>query len=195
MENKHPILYFVTGNIHKFNEVSKLFQQHSVNFHLKHCEMNAIEIQADTNKEVVIGKLNAVKNKIDGSFFVEDAGFYVDEPLNGFPGVYSSYVFKTIGNQGILKLIDDFKNSRAHFSAIFALYFKPHDKIYIFEGKVYGTVSKDIRGDKGFGFDPIFIPHDKPDKTFAELTMEEKNRLSHRAKALTKLIEFLEAVK
>jgi XTP/dITP diphosphohydrolase len=136
-------------------------------------------------------KLNSVKEKMNESFFIEDAGFFVDKPLNGFPGVYSSYVFKTIGNEGIIKLIDDFARSKAHFSAVIAFYFKPLDKIFLFEGEIEGKVSKAIRGKGGFGFDPIFIPNIISDKTFAELSTEEKNKISHRGQALKKLVAFL----
>ena len=135
MKENNPYLYFVTENVHKYDEVSKLFHKESLNFQLKQCKLKTVEIQANSNRDVVIYKLNSVKDKISGSFFIEDAGFYVDEPLKGFPGVYSSYVFKTIGNEGILKLIDNFEETKAHFLAIIAFYFKPEDEIFLFEGK------------------------------------------------------------
>jgi len=190
MSKDQNIIYFVTRNMHKYSEVSNLFKQEKVNYTLKQIDSKAIEIQAESIKEVALFKLNSVKEKIESSFFVEDAGFFVDSPLKGFPGVYSSYVLKTIGNEGILKLINDYDKSRAHFSAITCLYFKPLDKIFLFEGDIKGKVSKSIRGKGGFGFDPIFIP-DKNKKTFAELTTEEKNKISHRGQAVKKLINFL----
>jgi len=182
---------FITGNINKFNEVSKLFQEANLNLKLEQLDLDPIEIQADTLKEVALFKLNNIKDKVDGSYFVEDAGFFVDQPLNGFPGVYSSYVFKTIGNKAILKSIESFDNTEAHFAAAIALYFKPLDKTIVFEGIVKGKVSTEMKGSNGFGFDPIFIPEEIPDKTFAELTMEKKNKISHRGRALKKLISFL----
>ena len=191
MKKENRDLYFVTTNAHKYEEVLKIMQQETLNFQLKQCKLETIEIQANTNIDVAKFKLNSVRDKIDGSFFIEDAGFYVDEPLKGFPGVYSSYVFKTIGNEGILKLIDNFKTTKAHFSAIIALYFRPKDEIVLFEGRVNGKVSTELRGSQGFGFDPIFIPDEMPDKTFGELTIEEKNKFSHRGRALGKLISFL----
>ena len=154
-------------------------------------DVETIEVQANNIKDVALFKLKSVKEKIKGSFFIEDAGFFVDLPLKGFPGVYSSYVMKTIGNEGILNLISDFENTKAHFSAVIALYFEPLNEILTFEGEVKGKVSKTMRGKHGFGFDPIFIPDEFPDNTFAELPMSEKNKLSHRSKALNKLIRFL----
>ena len=98
---------------------------------------------------------------------------------------------KTIGNEGILRLITDFNDSKAHFKTVIALYFKPYDQTYFFEGEVYGKVSKNVRGKGGFGFDPIFIPNEYPERTFGELTQVEKNKISHRGKAWKKLIDFI----
>ena len=109
----------------------------------------------------------------------------------GFPGVYSSYVMKTIGNEGILRLIDEFEKTEARFKTVIALYLKSKDKIHIFEGEVLGKVSKEKRGIGGFGFDPIFLPNQFPSSTFAELTLDQKNSISHRGKAWKKMIDFL----
>ena len=190
-QNKGNTIYFITGNKHKYDEVLKIFQNEKLNLILQQKDIETLEIQANNIKDVALFKLKSVKEKIKGSFFIEDAGFFVDLPLKGFPGVYSSYVMKTIGNEGILNLISDFKNTKAHFAAVIALYFEPLNKILTFEGEVKGKVSKTIRGKNGFGFDPIFIPEELPDKTFAELSMSEKNKLSHRSNALRKLILFL----
>lgn len=192
MKNKKEIIYFITGNNNKFEEVLNVFNRGHLNYFLKQIDVRTFEIQADSIMDVAKFKLNSVKEKIDASFFIEDAGFFVDIPLNGFPGVYSSYVLRTIGNEGILKLINDFDRSKAHFSAVIALYFKPTDKIFYFEGNVEGRVSKKIRGKGGFGFDPIFIPNSQPDRTFAELSIEEKNLVSHRGIAIKKLVNFLQ---
>ena len=192
MENEETEkIMFITGNINKFKEVGRIFHHENLNYSLEQLNLEPIEIQADTIKDVALFKLNSIKEQCNNSFFVEDAGFFIDKPLKGFPGVYSSYVYKTIGNNGILKLIDDFENSKAHFEAIFALYFKPLDKIFTFKGEIEGKISQNIRGKEGFGFDPIFIPDINPNKTFAELSMKEKNEISHRGQALRKLILFL----
>ncbi|MFX0175874.1 MAG: XTP/dITP diphosphatase [Candidatus Hodarchaeota archaeon] len=191
IKNEMNVLHFVTSNKHKFNEIQKLFKNENLKYELNQLEIETTEIQASTIKEVAKFKLNSIKEQIDGSYFIEDAGFFIDTPLNGFPGVYSSYVMKTLGNKGILKLIDDFEMSQAHFISIIALYFQPLEKSLFFEGITYGKVSSSIRGSGGFGFDPIFIPNVLPSKTFAELTTEEKNKISHRGKAWNKFINFL----
>jgi len=191
MRNEKNIIYFVTTNENKFEEILKLFQSENINYNLIQLTIEVNEIQTNSIKEVASFKLNSIKDKIDGSYFVEDAGFFVDIPLNGFPGVYSSYVMKTIGNKGILRLIDDFEKTSAHFTSIIALYFKPLDKNLFFEGTTHGKISKTVRGERGFGFDPIFIPNSISNKTFAEISTEEKNSISHRGQALKKLINFL----
>ena len=191
MKYEKEIIYFITGNNHKFKEITKLFLNEELDYDLKQKTAATIEIQASNIKEVALFKLNSVKTNFNNSYFVEDAGFFIDVPLKGFPGVYSKFVLNTIGNKGILKLINDYWNTAAHFEAVIALYFQPLDKIFTFEGSVEGKVSKEIRGTSGFGFDPIFIPNELPNNTFGELSTEEKNSISHRAKAWQKLLIFL----
>lgn len=191
MEKEENLIYFITTNNHKFNEISKMFESENLTYKLKQLNIKTTEIQADSIKENASFKLNSIKLSVGGSCFIEDAGFFVDKPLNGFPGVYSSYVFRTIGNQGILRLIDNFKFTKAHFMTIIALFFKPLGKDFFFEGRIDGRISETIKGSGGFGFDPIFIPDEIQNKTFAELTIKEKNLISHRGLAWKKMIEFL----
>ncbi|MFX0048788.1 MAG: RdgB/HAM1 family non-canonical purine NTP pyrophosphatase [Candidatus Hermodarchaeota archaeon] len=191
MEKEKETIYFITGNKNKFNEIQNLFLKEDLSYKLKQSTIKTIEIQAFSLKEVALFKLNSIRGKIADSYFIEDAGFFVETPLNGFPGVYSKYVLNTIGNKGILDLIRDNSETKAHFKAIIALYFQPLNDNFIFEGVVEGKVAKNIRGKGGFGFDPIFVPKDFPNRTFAELTIEEKNKVSHRGKAWRKLVGFL----
>jgi len=191
MEKEKETIYFITGNNSKFNEIQKLFQKEDLCYELKRNIIKTTEIQACSIKEVAIFKLNSVRGKVNSSFFIEDAGFFVDKPLNGFPGVYSKYVLNTIGNKGILNLIKDYSDTKAHFEAVIALFFQPFNETLIFEGVVEGKVAKNTRGRGGFGFDPIFIPKEFPNRTFAELTTAEKNLVSHRGKAWNKMFEFL----
>ncbi len=191
MKQEKEIIYFITGNNYKFKEIKKLFQKEEIDYDLKQKTAATIEVQASSIKEVALFKLNSIKTNFNNSYFVEDAGFFIDDPLNGFPGVYSKFVFNTLGNKGILKLINNYGNTAAHFEAVIALYFQPLDKIFTFEGSVEGKVSKEIKGTSGFGYDPIFIPNELPNNTFGELSTEEKNSVSHRAKAWQKLLVFL----
>jgi XTP/dITP diphosphohydrolase len=191
MEKEKETIYFITGNNSKFNEIEKLFQKEDISYELKQNTIKTTEVQASSIKEVAIFKLNSVRGKMNNSYFIEDAGFFVDKPLNGFPGVYSKYVLNTIGNKGILNLIKDYNDTKAHFKAVIALYFQPLNETLIFEGVVEGKIAKNIRGRGGFGFDPIFIPKEFPNRTFAELSIEEKNLISHRGKAWRKLVGVL----
>ena len=191
MEKEKETIYFITGNNSKFNEIEKLFQKEDISYELKQNTIKTTEVQASSVKEVAIFKLNSVRGKMNNSYFIEDAGFFVDKPLNGFPGVYSKYVLNTIGNKGILNLIKDHNDTKAHFKAVIALYFQPLNETLIFEGVVEGKIAKNIRGRGGFGFDPIFIPKEFPNRTFAELSIEEKNLISHRGKAWRKLVGVL----
>jgi XTP/dITP diphosphohydrolase len=190
MQNKFLEILFATGNEHKFKEVSAYFKKKENAVTLTQRDLNAIEIQTDSIKNVAEFKLKSLINKIKGNIMIEDAGFFVEE-LNGFPGVYSSFVMKTIGNQGILDLLKDNRNRRAKFHAVVAFYFTGDEHIHFFNGEVEGKVSYTIKGDKGFGFDPIFIPDDLPDKTFGEISTDSKNEISHRSKAISKLSKFL----
>ena len=124
--------------------------------------------------------------------FSEDTGLEV-EALNGEPGVKSA----RYGGEGrdfqanidkLLKNLEGSKNRKAQFRTVVSLVL--NEKEYLFEGICKGQIIKEQRGGKGFGYDPIFIP-DGAEKTFAEMTMEEKNNYSHRKKAIAKLTEFL----
>lgn len=110
---------------------------------------------------------------------MDDTGFSIDA-LNGFPGPYAAYVLHTIGNQGILKMMKETENRDAHFTTVIA--FADEQGIRDFSGTIHGRVITVPRGSGGFGYDPIF---EWEGRTLAELPMQEKNKISHRALALT----------
>ncbi len=117
---------------------------------------------------------------------VDDTGFFVSA-LSDFPGSYAAYVLKTIGYQGILKLLEGFKNRSARFMTAVAFNDGATTKSFI--GVMHGTISERPAGDSGFGYDPIFIP-DGFSKTYAELSLTEKITISHRTRAFRKLLEW-----
>jgi len=126
-------IFFITGNKGKYLEAQKKLLD--LNIEIVQKNIGYPEIQANNLEDVAKYGAKKVAKKINYSFILEDAGLFVDS-LDGFPGVYSSYVLRTIGNEGILKLINDFVQSKAHFSAVIALYFKPkktYDIQLIFE--------------------------------------------------------------
>ena len=168
-------LYFASSNKHKFLEAKKILESFGVK--IKFYKIELEEIQSDSLSEVASKKaINAFK-VLNKPVIIEDDGLFIDS-LGNFPGVYSSYAFKTIGNKGILNLLG--KKREAKFISIITFL----DKNYLksFEGKIHGTISKTQKG-QGWGYDPIFIPLNSK-KTFAEL--KNKNELSHRYKALKK---------
>jgi len=181
---KKKVAFFVTGNIHKFNEARKLLAEHNVATAMLNLE--AIEIQDDSLENIAKASAVDIAEKSSLPFFVEDAGLFV-EALNGFPGPYSSYVHRIVGNKGILKLMENEKKRDAYFLSVVA-FCNPEKPLEpkCFRGTIEGKVSYKERGKQGFGFDPIFEPYGGNGKTFAEMTTQEKNKYSHRAQALRK---------
>ncbi|AYO57447.1 non-canonical purine NTP pyrophosphatase, RdgB/HAM1 family [Chryseobacterium sp. 6424] len=122
----------------------------------------------------------------------DDSGLVV-EALDGRPGIYSArYAGDHDFAKNMAKVLDelgDTENRTAYFVTVLCLV--NQNGVQYFEGRVYGTLTKDIRGEKGFGYDPIFIA-DGESVTFAEMKPEDKNRISHRSQALAKLLAFLQ---
>jgi len=168
-------LFFASSNIHKFNEAKKILDGFKINLGFFKCELD--ELQSNSLLEIAKDKSIKAFKKCKNPVIVEDDGLFVDS-LNGFPGPYSSYVFKTIGNEGILNLLK--QNRKAKFISIISFYDKKN--FVSFESRLSGKISNKIIGD-GWGYDPIFIPS-KSKKTFAQL--KSKNEISHRFKALKK---------
>lgn len=146
------------------------------------------EIQADTTAEISLDSARRLSERIDEDFFLEDTGLYIDS-LNGFPGPYSSYVASTIGNEGIIALLAG-KQRTGRFQTVIT--YCRNGQFNQFEGILEGSMAEKVSGSFGFGFDPVFFPEGY-DVTLAEMTVDEKNKISHRSLALSKLIEFMKA--
>jgi len=181
-------LAFVTRNEGKFREVSRLLQAHG--FEVRMADLNVDEPQSDSMEYVTKKKATSALDLLRSPLFVEDAGLFVPS-LNDFPGVYSSYAFSKIGNEGLLKLMEGRHDRRAVFRSMVG-FVSPslHPEVLLFEGEVKGELATSPRGQGGFGFDPIFIPYGSK-QTFAEMKTEEKNKLSHRAKSVNSMGSFL----
>ncbi len=177
-------LAFVTSNPGKVKEARKYFEPLGVEVYQLRVEYP--EIQADTLEEVAEYGVKWLAERIGEPFFLDDSGLFV-EALRGFPGVYSAYVYKTLGYRGILKLLEGETNRRAYFKSVIAYW---DGELHIFTGRVDGEITTEPRGSGGFGFDPVFKP-DGFAKTFAEMTTEEKNEISHRGRALRAFAEWL----
>ncbi len=170
-------LYFATSNKSKFAEAAEFFKPLDVT--LKHFPFEYREIRSDSLEEIARDAVAAARKRCRMPVFVEDSGLFIDA-LNGFPGTYSAWIQKKLGNQGILKLMADASERSAVFEACIAY----HDgaSVTTFRGRCPGSIGPEERGEGGFGYDPIFVPQGE-DQTFAE-NKELKNKLSHRYKSL-----------
>ena len=178
-------IYFVTGNINKIKEANIILKDLDVE--IEQIKIAYPEIQG-TLEEVAEFGAKWVYDILKKPVIVEDSGFFV-EALNGFPGTYSRFVQETIGNEGILKLLEDKDNRNAYFKTVIG--YCDENGVKLFKGIVKGRVSNEIRS-KGYGFayDSIFIPEGE-ERTFAEMTTEEKSQISHRKRAFEEFKKFL----
>jgi XTP/dITP diphosphohydrolase len=175
--------YFATGNDHKIEEARAALAQ--FNIEVRKLEgFQKLEIQHPDLGEIASSALAIIISRTDKPVIVEDSGLFLHQ-LNGFPGPYSSYVFETLGVEGILKLLEDAKTRKGEFRSSVA--FGVNRKWFgNFSSATEGTIQMQPRGKNGFGFDPIFVPM-WTSKTFAEMELKEKTIYSHRAKAISKL--------
>jgi len=171
-------LYFATSNENKFNEVSNILSNYGV--HVDVAKLELVEIQSNDLTVIASEKARNAYRALNTDVIIEDDGLFIDS-LKGFPGPYSAFVLKTIGNEGILKLIEGVADRRATFKSIIA-YCDSSLIPVIFVGKVDGTITETQRG-RSWGYDPIFMPKDSDGLTYAELG-SKKNDLSHRSLAL-----------
>lgn len=180
------MIYFNTTNDGKYREVASLLHAHGIKIDRE--RLPVPEIQADTAEEVVRYSLDVLRGLTAKDVLVDDSGFYVEQ-LGGFPGVYSAYVFRTIGIRGILRLMEDQTDRRARFETVMGLHVG--NDVHVFKGECRGTVAARPQGQQGFGYDPIFVPQGET-RTFAEMTIAEKNAISHRGRAVDQVAHFLQ---
>ena len=179
-------LKVVTSNDGKIKEFRQAFDKTPI-YPIK-VPVGYPEIQVSSLEEVVDFGLSWLKEKIHPPFVIDDAGVFVDD-LKGFPGAYSRYVYDTIGLLGLLKQMEGQDNRKASFKCVLGILLE-NGNVHKFIGECEGKIIHELRGDSGFGYDPIFIP-DGFDRTFAELSSEEKNEISHRGRAMQNLLTFI----
>ena len=189
-------LVFATNNSHKIKEVSALLMD---NFQL--LTLNDIDCEEElpetgsTIKANALQKALYVSEKFGVDCFADDSGLEVDA-LNGEPGVYSARYAGTKAsaqqnNDRLLKELQGESDRAAQFRTIIALII--NNEQFFFEGIVRGKIIESPRGEKGFGYDPLFVPHNY-DLTFAEMPAEQKNKISHRGIAIKKLVDKLNEI-
>lgn len=194
--NELPVLVFATNNPHKLEEARALagdfFQIRSLSDIGCHDD---IPETAETLEGNALIKARWVKERYGFDCFADDTGLMVDA-LDGAPGVYSArYAGEHCSpDDNIDLLLSRLKNNdnrKARFSTVIALILG--DKEYCFEGNVEGRIATERHGAGGFGYDPVFIA-DESGVSFAQMSAEGKNSISHRGRAMRKLIDFLKTV-
>ena len=183
---------FVTGNKNKLREVQKLLFSYRL---LSLDDLNYTDENLeteDTNEGNALLKADHIFKKFEINCFSDDTGLFIDS-LNGQPGVKSArFAGDSSNSEDNIRLVLEKLNGKENRNAVFrtVICLIINGKINYFHGEVKGVITKEKTGDKGFGYDPIFIPEGFK-KTFSEFTLEEKNKLSHRAIAVSKLVKFL----
>jgi len=186
-------IIFASNNINKIREINNVLGTSFTILSLKDINMDEdIPENELTLEGNALHKARHIFNATAKNVFADDTGLEVDA-LNGRPGVHSARFAgenkdSDANIEKLLLLLKNESNRNARFRTVIALIF--NGKEYLFEGKVSGAIITEKRGRKGFGYDPVFIPEGKT-LTFAEMDLDEKNTISHRARAFEKLKLFL----
>jgi inosine triphosphate pyrophosphatase len=173
-------MYFITGNAGKFAEVQALIPN------VEQLNIDLPEIQSTDPQEIIEAKLAAAQAHSQSEYIVEDTGLYI-ESLHGLPGPLIKWFLDALGNSGIAELALKYPNQKA-YATTWIGYSPRSGQNYFFEGTIAGSIVSP-RGE-GFGWDAIFQP-DGMNKTFGEMSREEKNSMSMRRIAAEKLLEHL----
>ena len=179
-------LKIITSNMGKVEEFREELKHLGIG--IVHCSMDYDEVQTSDLEEVVLKGMESLRSRGLRNFVIDDTGLFIDS-LNGFPGVWSAYVQNTIGNGGILKLLDGEENRRAEFRTCIGC--DVDGETILVTGLCEGSITESEKGSEGFGYDPIFTHDGK--RTFAELPLDEKNAVSHRGDAIRRLVEKLKS--
>ena len=186
-------IVFATNNPNKLKEIQSLIPKEIEIISLNEIGCNEdIPETGDTLEANAFQKAHYIKDNFNYDCFADDTGLEIDE-LNGDPGVYSARYAgrERNANANMNKVLNELKgkkNRKAQFRTAIALILKGEE--HLFEGKVEGFISKDKQGNEGFGYDPIFIPENDV-RSFAQMSMKEKGAISHRGRAVKKLVAYL----
>lgn len=194
-------IVFATNNKHKLDEIRDILGHEYEIVSLKDigCDVDIPET-GSTLEENALMKARYVFDNYGLNCFADDTGLEV-EALNGEPGVYSArYAGEGHDSEAnmkkLLEKLGNNNNRQARFRTVIALVLKdsPKESITLFEGIVNGRIAYEKHGTEGFGYDPIFVPEGY-DQSFAELGLDIKNKISHRARATQKLVKHLKDIK
>lgn len=177
-------ILFVTSNENKFREVKSYLEKAGI--HLERSILEIVEKQYATEREVSLNKALSAAKILNRPVLVEDTGVYFSA-FKSFPGPYAKQVFENIGIDGILKLLDG-KNREAVMRTSFA-YCEPGGMPVAFTGEVSGKIAERPSEVISFAYDTLFVPEDES-KTFSEMSVGEKERYSHRIRALQEFLNW-----
>jgi XTP/dITP diphosphohydrolase len=177
-------LVLVTQNEHKIKELTPLFEEYGVPFETT--DLSKYEVRSHSVGNVALEAAKYAYGKLKRAVVVDDTSLAI-EALNGFPGPTARYVLESIGIEGVLKLMEGVDDRDAYFDT--AVGFANGWVFRYFIGTVYGDITTEPMGEGGFGYDPIFIPEGET-RTYAELSLDEKVKISHRTEAFRKFLEW-----
>jgi inosine triphosphate pyrophosphatase len=185
--NSTPTVTFVTGNKNKLLEVQKIMGT-DLPIRIVNQKVDLPELQGDP-LEIAKEKCRIAAKQVDGACFTEDTCLCFNA-MHGMPGPYIKWFLESCGHDGLNKMLVGFGDFSAYAQTIVAYTMGPGEEIYVFDGRTNGKIVP-ARGPLDFGWDPIFEPEEGKGKTYAEMTKEEKNAISHRGRSLEKFRLFL----
>ena len=184
-----PAVTFVTGNKKKLEEVKQILEAgDELPFELTNKKIDISEMQGDVF-DIAKEKCRLAAKEVDGAVLTEDTSLCFNA-LNGMPGPYIKWFLEKCGHDGLNKMLDGFDDRSAFAQTIVAYSAGPDKDVHVFEGRTDGKIVS-ARGPLDFGWDPIFEPNEGDGKTYAEMTKEAKNAISHRGRSFAKVREFL----
>jgi len=197
-QTQKKVLTFVTGNKKKLEEVQAILStsgdgttgKSKIAFGITNKKIDLPELQGEDPVEVAIEKCKLAAEEVQGPVFTEDTSLCFNA-LNGMPGLYIKWFLQKCGHVGLNSMLDGFNDRSAYAQTIVAFTMGVGEEIHVFDGRTDGNIVA-ARGPLDFGWDPIFEPFEGGGKTYAEMSKEDKNKISHRGRSFGKFKTFLE---
>ena len=192
-DGKKAVITFVTGNAKKLEEVKRILgvdgnDQSTLPFALSNRKLDLPELQGEA-LNVAREKAVLAAEEVGGAVIVEDTSLCFNA-LNGMPGVFIKWFLESCGHEGLNKMLDGYTDKSAYAQTVVAFSLGPGQDPVLFDGRTEGKIVRP-RGSLDFGWDPVFEPDEGGGKTYAEMTKEEKDAISHRSRAFQQASEYL----
>jgi len=183
------VFTFVTGNKKKLEEVKSIVASRgSLPFSITNQKVDLPELQGNDPEEIAREKCKLAADAVKGPCFIEDTSLCF-HALGGLPGPYIKWFLERCGHDGLNKMLVGFDDKTAYAQTVFAFTTGPGKDVHVFDGRTQGSIVP-ARGRLDFGWDPIFEPDEGEGKTYAEMSTEAKNKISHRSRSLDKLCSY-----